>query len=167
MAFSGITMLLSMLGNRRAILLIALVLPWLIPFSGCNRGPAMSEVRGKVFYKDGTVPRAAVCVVRFEPTDASTAEIRKGASGAIEADGSFELFTRVPDDGVYNGEYAVTFGVYKAVTNMTPLIAEKYTRADTTPYKVMVDDDIDDLKFEIEPLPGVTGVPPSTSAALN
>jgi hypothetical protein len=127
----------------------------------------MSQVRGKVFYKDGTVPQAAVCVVRFQPTEQSTAKIRKGATSAIEPDGSFELCTRVPGDGVYHGEYAVTFAVLKSVMDMTPLIQEKYTRPDTTPYKVTVDDDIDDLKFEIEPLPGVKGVAPTTSTAAS
>jgi hypothetical protein len=164
MALSDVYSMLGLNCDRRSTISLALVLFCIAALSGCDSGPAMSEVSGKVFYKDGTVPQAAVCVVRFEPTDTSTAEIRKGASGAIEPDGSFKLFTRRPDDGVYHGEYAVTFGVYKAVTNMTSLIADKYTRADTTPYKVTVDGDIDDLKFEIEPLPGVKGTPAAGAA---
>jgi hypothetical protein len=112
----------------------------------------MSQVSGEVFYTDGSVPQAGVCLVRFEPLNA--VEIRKGAVGYIQPDGSFEMWTRVPGDGVYHGEYAVAFTVRKGVMDHTPYIVEKYMRSDMTPYKVTVDDDIEDLKFEIEPLPG-------------
>jgi hypothetical protein len=162
---SSLPQLFGLLRGPRALLLCSLVLLCAAAFSGCNRGPAMSEVRGTVFYKDGTVPKAGVTRLNFEPTAGSTAEVRKGATGTIRSDGSFEMWTRMPGDGVYHGEYAVTFGVLKAVMDATPLIQEKYMRADTTPYTVTVDDDIDDLKFEIEPLPGVKGAPPTASAA--
>jgi hypothetical protein len=136
----------------RAGLLPGLAVAGMVLLAGCNRGPAMSQVSGKVFYKDGSVPRGGVCAVRFEPI--SAVEVRKGASGTIEPDGSFTMWTRKPGDGVYHGEYAVTFAVWKAVMDPTSLIQDKYTRSDTTPYKVTVDGDQHDLKFEIEPLPG-------------
>jgi hypothetical protein len=149
----------------KKLLRFAVAMTCVVALAGCNRGPAMSQVRGTVFYKDGTVPKAGVTRLNFEPTAGSTAEVRKGATGTIRSDGSFEMWTRMPGDGVYHGEYAVTFGVLKAVMDAKTLIQEKYTRPDTTPYKVLVDDDIDDLKFEIEPLPGVKGAPPTASAA--
>jgi hypothetical protein len=124
---------------------------------GCGRGPAMSQVRGKVLYKDGSVPKGGVNVVRLEPTGESTAEVRRGASAMIEPDGSFEMYTRQPGDGVFHGEYAVTFAILRAVTDPKPLIQEKYRYSATTPYKITVDGDLSDLKFEIEPLPGVSG----------
>src|SRR4051794_27151546 len=55
--------------------------------SGCNKGPRMYQVSGKVLYKDGSVPKAPVALVRFEPTQNSTAEIRKTATGEIGQDG--------------------------------------------------------------------------------
>jgi hypothetical protein len=121
--------------------------------AGCGRGPAVAQVRGKVLYKDGSIPKGGVRVVRFEPMADSPAQIRKTASAEISAeDGSFELFTRRPGDGVYIGSYAVTFGVYKTARGQESLIVDKYTTSATTPYKIRVDRDVDDLEFEIEPL---------------
>jgi hypothetical protein len=122
----------------------------------------MYKVRGHVFYKDGTVPRGAVAVVVFQPKSDSSAEIRKGASGPIGADGSFEMNTRKAGDGVHKGEYDVGFTVLTAVMNAKSLIMEKYTKPGAAGYSVTVDRNIDDLKFEIEPVPGVTGAAPST-----
>jgi hypothetical protein len=119
----------------------------------------MSQVSGKVLYKDGSVPRGGVCVVNFQPATNSTAEVRKGASGAIGSDGAFEMWTRMPGDGVYHGEYNVAFVILKGPSDPTPLVQPKYANARTSGYEVTVDDDISDLKFEIEPLPGVTGAP--------
>ena len=73
----------------------------------------MGQVAGKVLYTDGTVPHADICVIRFDPTEDTTAEIRKGATSDITPDGSFELFTRMPGDGVYDGRLCVTFAVTK------------------------------------------------------
>jgi hypothetical protein len=67
----------------------------------------MYDVRGKVLYKDGTVPRGGVAVVRLQPAEGTTAEVRQGATGAIGPDGSFEFYTRAPGDGVYGGKYDV------------------------------------------------------------
>jgi len=122
----------------------------------------MYRVRGHVFYKDGTVPRGAVAVVVLQPKKDTTAELHKGASGAINPDGSFELFTRKGGDGVYKGEYDVGFTVLKATMDPKPLILDKYTRPGEAGYSVVVDRNIDDLKFEIEPIPGVSGAPPTT-----
>jgi hypothetical protein len=121
--------------------------------AGCSNRPATAEVRGKVLYKDGSVPQGGVCVVNFQPTTDSPAKIRKGAGGDINPeDGSFELYTRKPGDGVYLGKYAVIFTVCKGPMEPTSLIQHKYTTSTTTPYHVTVDHDVDDLVFEIEPL---------------
>ncbi|MGD9632918.1 MAG: hypothetical protein AB7I57_07320 [Pirellulales bacterium] len=112
----------------------------------------MAQVSGKVLYKDGSVPKAGVRVVRFEPTDDSPAEVRRPAGGAIGDDGSFTLSTRKPGDGVYLGKYAVTFTVVKAPREPISYIKPEYTRSATTPYHVTIEGDRDDLLFEIEPL---------------
>jgi hypothetical protein len=132
--------------------------------AGCDRGPDMAQVSGKVFYKDGTVPKGAVALVQFSPTQGSSAEVRKGATGAIMPDGSFTLYTRRPGDGVYHGEYNASFSVLKAVMDPKQMIQPHYTNSALTPYKdIKVEDDIEDLKFEIEPLPGVKGTPPASA----
>jgi hypothetical protein len=125
-----------------------------ISLSGCNRGPAMYNVSGKVLYTDGSVPTGGVAVVRLQPSTTSTAEIRKGASGAIGPDGSFDLSTRMQGDGVYEGEYDVSFVVQKGVMDTTSLIPPKYMDPQQSGYNVTVDRNIDDLEFKIEPLPG-------------
>lgn len=120
--------------------------------AGCGGGSDIAQVRGKVFFKDGTVPKGGVRIVRFEPTETSLAKTRQPAGGSIGEDGSFELSTRKPGDGVFVGEYAVTFTVWKAPREPISLIKEEYTQSATTPYKVTIDGDRDDLVFEIEPL---------------
>jgi len=141
-------------GRRAAHWIVSLGLVWMTVLSGCQRGPAVAQVSGKVLYKDGSVPQGGVRVVRFEPITAE--EVRKGASGTIEPDGSFEMYTRKPGDGVYLGEYAVTFAVWKGPRDPTSLIDEKYTMSTTTPYKVKIDGNKTDLEFEIEPARGMT-----------
>jgi hypothetical protein len=105
-----------------------------------------------VLYKDGSAPKGGVCVIRFEPAPDTTAKIRKTASSEIMDDGSFDLFTRKPGDGVILGEYVVTFTVWRGPRDRVSLIDEKYTTKATSPYTITVDDDMDDLKFEIEPI---------------
>lgn len=137
--------------NPRATLVVALCLASAL-FAGCNRGPKMYHVSGMVLNKDGSVPRG-LGAVHFEPTADSTATIRKVATGVIGKDGTFELMTRKPGDGVFQGDYAVTIAVVKSAMDPTPLSPEKYGNAKTTPFPpVTVDRNISDLKFEIEPL---------------
>ena len=107
---------------------------------------------GRVQYSDGTPITGAVRVIRLEPTQDSTATIRKAASGTIAEDGTFELFTRRPGDGVYAGKYAVTFSVLTRALGGTSLIPEQFTRAETTPFELVVDDDKEDLEYSLEKL---------------
>src|SRR4051812_48556310 len=86
------------------------VLPCAVALSGCGT-KEMYQVRGKVIYKDGSVPTGTLAIVLFSPSPDSTAMVRKSASGPIGPDGSFEMVTRVPGDGVHHGEYGVIFRV--------------------------------------------------------
>jgi hypothetical protein len=139
------------LASRTRIALLLVAVTAIVFATGCNRGPAMSQVSGKVLLKDGSVPKGGVRVVRFQPAD-STAEIRKGASGAIEDDGSFTMWTKQPGDGVYHGNYIVTIAVLKGTMDTTPMISPKFVSPQTSPFKVTVDGDINDLKFEVDPV---------------
>jgi uncharacterized membrane protein YtjA (UPF0391 family) len=120
---------------------------------GCGGRSGTAQVSGRVLYKDGTVPSGGVCVVQFVPAADSPATIRKAASGEIQKDGWFEAYTRMPGDGVFEGKYVVTFSVWESPTQPKSLIDLKYTKASTTPYHVTIDDDVDDLQFELEPIP--------------
>jgi hypothetical protein len=126
----------------------------------------MAQVKGKVTYKDGSIPQGNIKVIRFSPSKDSTAEVRKGATSMIGDDGSFELWTRKAGDGAYLGEYVVTFTVRKSPTDPnSSLIQPKYTAPATSPYKVNITGDVDDLKYEVEALPGVSGGAASGGAA--
>jgi hypothetical protein len=136
--------------NARAALLVVLCFASAL-FAGCN-SKAMYQVSGKVLNQDGSVPRG-LGAVHLVPTSESTAPIRKVATGIIGKDGTFEMMTRKPGDGVYRGEYAVTISITKGATDPTPLSPQKYADAKTTPFPhITVDRNISDLKFEIEPL---------------
>jgi len=139
--------------------LVGLSLVCMVTLAGCQRGPKMYRVKGHCFYKDGTVPKGAVAVVVLQPTSDSTAEIRKGANGPIMPDGSFEMWTRKAGDGVYQGEYDVGFSVLTSPMNPKSLVPDKYAKPGAAGLRVVVDRNISDLKFEIEPLPGVKGKP--------
>ncbi len=130
--------------------LAVLVLFMGFSLSGCNR-PATAQVSGKVLYKDGTVPKGGVRTIQFQPMADTKAEIRKAASGEIQPDGSFKVYTRKPGDGIFLGKYAVTFSVWKGPMDPVSLVANKYTKAATTPIVVEIDGDRDDLMFEIDP----------------
>ncbi|TWT74531.1 hypothetical protein Pla123a_33540 [Posidoniimonas polymericola] len=117
---------------------------------GCSGRPATAQVSGKVLYKDGSVPEGGVCLVQFQPTDDSTAEVRKAASGAIQPDGTFEVYTRKPGDGIFLGKYAVTFSIWKAPMEPISYVDAKFAKPETTPFVVDIDGDRDDLLFEID-----------------
>ncbi len=123
-----------------------------ILFTGCQHGRTMYQVSGKVKYKDGSIPKAPICLVNFVPAKDGKGEMRRNATGQIGPDGSFSMYTRVSGDGVNPGEYEVLFNV--ATNPMAPvsLLAPKYTDHTSPPYKVMVDRNISDLEFTIEPL---------------
>jgi hypothetical protein len=134
----------------------AVLSPWLTMTSGCHRGNAMSQVRGTVSCKSGELPKTGIRMIRLEPTADSKAAVRKGASASINDDGTFTLYTRQEGDGVNHGDYAVTFAFFKSAMDHHSPLLPKYTQASTTPYRVTVDKDIDDLKFEVE----TAAVPP-------
>jgi hypothetical protein len=119
--------------------------------SGCTHRPKIVHVKGKVTFKNGPMPNAPIRMIGFLPTENSTAEIRKGASSIIAADGSYDVWTRKPGDGIYAGEYDVTFALQKGPTDPTSVVPVKYANRQTTPFKnVTVDKNTDDLNFEID-----------------
>src|SRR5262245_31830433 len=97
---------------RRALPCLLLVV--MCATIGCNRGPAMVQVRGKVLDENGQPIKRGVREISFEPMDDTSAVQRRTGIVQILDDGSFELFTRRPGDGVLPGKYAVTISVIKA-----------------------------------------------------
>ena len=138
--------------NRTRWILVTFALPWLAvcAFAGCGDSRDTVQVSGRVHYKGGAPLDGAARFIRFQPTDESPAKIRKAASAEIAPDGTFELYTRKPGDGVFPGRYAVNFTVFTSYTNGKSLIDPKYESAETTPYIVDVTEDMSDLVYELE-----------------
>jgi hypothetical protein len=122
-----------------------------VGLAGCGAKESY-QVSGQVKYSDGSPITGGVRIIRFEPTDDTTAKIRKAASATIAEDGSFEAFTRRPGDGVFAGKYAVTFSVLTQPLGGTSLIPDYYTDARSTPFKLDVDGDKTDLDFKLDKL---------------
>jgi hypothetical protein len=130
----------------------------LLAVSGCGGGPKLVKISGTVKYNDGTpVPGNEVgyAVIAFVPEvsgkDPETGEIRKGATGPIQANGRFAMTTFRPEDGVIPGKYKVVICVAK--DNADPeshLIAEKYFSKGTTDLEQTVDKAASDLEFKVE-----------------
>jgi hypothetical protein len=147
---------------RRSYIAFSVAVMCIVGLAGCNHGPPMARIRGKVQFKDGKIPQGELAIVKFNPAQDSTAQIRKSATGTIDPnDGSFEMNTRKAGDGVHFGEYTVTFTVAKSDGRL--LVAPKFARPAETPFKISVDDDRSDLVYEVEPAPA--GGPGSAGGA--
>jgi hypothetical protein len=151
-AFSGDLMQLPKFpALRRRYPVAAGLLLCLIGQTGCG-GRESYQVSGRAQYKDGSPITGGVRVIRLEPTQDSTAVIRKAAGTTIAPDGTFEIFTRKPGDGVIPGKYAVTFTVLDKPFGGKSLIAAKFTNPVDTPFELVVDEDKTELLFELEKL---------------
>lgn len=135
--------------HRRQTLWLAPVLLWMV---GCSGGPdvEMIPVRGTVKFPDGTVPQGERAEVIFEPVAGGTNQLRKMAFGQIQPDGSFEMMTVAPGDGVIAGKYKVIFEVHKKAMDLESLVAEEYTKPEKTPIEVVVESGAGPFDFEVK-----------------
>lgn len=131
----------------------------LLVIGGCAKsGPKMVKVSGIVKYKDGTmleVPEHGMASITFDPVDLGAAptsdQPRKGASARIQPDGTFELTTVKPGDGVIPGKYRVMILARRSYTNpSTVMIPLKYTDSRTSGFEVTIDKPRSDLLFELD-----------------
>ncbi len=104
---------------------------------GCSGGRLkLHEVTGTVKFQDGTVPSGEMATITFVPADPMEG---KGASGNIESDGSFELWTLTQGDGgAMAGDYHVTLNVIKGYPRPRSMVAKKYTDLEDTPLNATV-----------------------------
>ena len=85
-----------------------------LAMAGCGGdGPptpigAMHQVKGKVKSEAGGSPTGLTIVFMQDLTNKPTA---RTAKGEVKADGSFELSTLVPGDGIAEGDYKIRFEV--------------------------------------------------------
>ncbi len=77
--------------------------------AGCGSGssPDLIPIRGEVVYRGKPLGDGQVIYLPAEPGAG------RQASGQIQADGSFQLTTREPNDGVFKGNYKIAIYAYE------------------------------------------------------
>jgi hypothetical protein len=113
---------------------------------GCGTGEGRLIVSGTVAYSDGSPITAESGTIIFHPVD----EAGQPANGPVGEDGSFELMTRAPGDGVAPGQYKVVLKIWKSYRDQTPSVATEYGDAATTPLTATVDRNSSTFKFNVE-----------------
>jgi hypothetical protein len=93
---------MSRLCSVRALL--AVLSLW--PAAGCSGKKAVVPVQGQVMYK-GKAPAVGALVV-FHPAGGQAAAGAAKPTAAVKEDGSFRPTTYEPEDGLPEGDYAVT-----------------------------------------------------------
>ena len=103
---------------------------------GCNSG--LHTVRGKVAFEDGTPLDGGMVV--FEMTEGGKTH---QADGPIQPDGTFEMRTSQPGDGVHPGKYRVLVRPKARPTpeqkRLPPLIHPKYEQFETSGIEFVVE----------------------------
>jgi hypothetical protein len=115
-----------------------------LALTGCGSG--QYPARGKVTLEDGT-PLTRGMVV-FESADG-----KQGARGMIQADGSYEMSTAAPGDGVRPGRYRVLVSALDMADVPDELKAlpfdVKYTRFQTSGLEVEVKSEPNDIPLKL------------------
>jgi len=117
--------------------------------TGCGSGDNRVQVTGTVTYADGTPVTGEVATLAFQPTGTGP-DSGKPANGTIEPDGSFQLMTTRPGDGVAPGDYKVVLLVWKDYRSKTPAVPSQYTEAATTPLQAKVTADARHFDFSVD-----------------
>jgi len=112
---------------------------------GCGSVDEALQVGGTVKFADGSPVTGESATVVFMPTTSG-----QGASGSIEPDGSFELMTKQPGDGVQPGQYKVVLKVFKNYREQILAVPEKYGDETITPLEATVDEEHTHFDFVIE-----------------
>jgi hypothetical protein len=110
----------------------------------------MVPAKGRVQFADGSPLGGETRVIRFEPDDGSKALVRRLAEAPIKEDGTFEMSSVKPLDGVYKGQYVVTFIVLESQRSGKSLIPKKYSNFAESPIEIDVTGAKDDYLFELE-----------------
>jgi hypothetical protein len=113
---------------------------------GCGSGsvvpPSLIPVKGKVTYKGQTVTKG---IVRFEPDGG----FGRMATGQLQSDGTFELTTLKPGDGVVAGEHRVTVSEFdKSLAKDRAL--KKYGSASISGLKAEVSPEKNEFTFDLK-----------------
>jgi hypothetical protein len=117
--------------------------------AGCGGSEAI-QVTGAVVNADGSPVQCESGKVLFQPT-ATGENAGEHATGDVKPDGTFELMTKVPGDGVKPGHYKVVLQLFKSYRDGTLAVPKKYGDPTTTPLEATVDADHTHFEFKVEP----------------
>ncbi|WP_439621918.1 carboxypeptidase-like regulatory domain-containing protein [Gemmata sp.] len=117
--------------------------------SGCGDAtPKTYRIPGRLVYEDGT-PVPGATVVLQTTHDGK----RIPARGMANPDGTFELTTFTDKDGVIEGEHDVTVVPLPATDSAAPakpVVAAKYSNAESSGLKVTVKPDATEILIKVE-----------------
>jgi hypothetical protein len=136
--------------------LLAWVVVIVAPFvSGCSTG--LNPVKGKVTYQDGSPVTAGSVVV--ETVDTGN-EQRSSANGNILPDGTFQLTSLNPGDGVPEGRYRVAvlsppLSDDQVGRGEKPLVDIKYSQLDTSGLEIEVKPGLNEVTLTVDKPGGV------------
>jgi hypothetical protein len=132
---------------------------------GCNRGPELEPVEGRVIYRNGMpVYPGSIWFVPDSPgDDDGDLTPSEGSSSILDETGSFRLRTYPHGDGAPAGPYRATLSLGPGSSREL----SKYAGPTTSPLRYVVPDGgLDDLVIELEAdpaRPGSSG-PPNVGA---
>jgi hypothetical protein len=106
---------------------------------GCAKLPeGHARASGEITFKDGRRLTGVVGVVRFDPEELYSGGSRGASIAALNSDGTFDLMTRTPGDGVPIGDYRVVLVVRNADDTPADAVHFDYKHFETTPWRVKV-----------------------------
>jgi hypothetical protein len=118
---------------------------------GCGGGDGALQVTGKVTNADGSPIQCEGGMVLFQPATIGENASGKHATGGMKSDGTFEMMTRTPGDGMQPGQYKVVLQLWKNYNKQELAVPQKYGDATTTPLEATVDGDHTHFEFKVEP----------------
>lgn len=111
----------------------------ILSLNGCSRIPEGSaRAAGQIKFKDGRNLTGVVGVVRFDPESLYSGGSRGASVGSLRSDGSFQMMTRTPGDGVPIGDYRVVLVVQNADGSSADQVHFDYKHFETTPWRANV-----------------------------
>jgi hypothetical protein len=91
---------------KKLVRLFLAVVPVTLTASGCDSGPLLVPLHGKVTFNGGPPPAAGV--VSFAPLTVTEGLPRRPGRATFDTDGEFQASSFQPGDGLIPGRYGVT-----------------------------------------------------------
>lgn len=135
----------------RRVLFLAFVPALCLILVGCNKS-GFHPVSGQIVFPDGSpVTGLEGGQVVIEATDADGKALN--SSGAIDAQGRFQLGTNAVNDGAPAGKHRALISPPSSTGDVPPppVIDPKYESLDTSGLEIEVKDGSNDVKLTVEP----------------